>query len=109
LRDMLHRLPVCGRRAKYITTLQDLRFSWRWLQRMPSSGMLHHMALVWTDVPLKCEFLQEQHGEHPGRRHSSHHNSVPSLTQRDKCSIQCLNIHNRHNVHHNQLMDKTTV
>jgi hypothetical protein len=28
----------------------DLRFSRRWLWRMPSSGMLHHVVLVRTDV-----------------------------------------------------------
>jgi hypothetical protein len=29
--------------------LWDLRFSWRWLRRMPSSGMLRHVTLVRTD------------------------------------------------------------
>jgi hypothetical protein len=28
----------------------DLRFSWRWLWRMPVSGMWHRVVLVWTDV-----------------------------------------------------------
>jgi hypothetical protein len=26
-----------------------LRFSWRWVWRMPSSGMLHRLILVRTD------------------------------------------------------------
>jgi hypothetical protein len=31
------------------------------LYRMPSSGLLHCMSLVRTDVPPKCQFLQEPH------------------------------------------------
>jgi hypothetical protein len=30
--------------------IKDLRFSWWWLWRMPSSRMLHHVALVGTDI-----------------------------------------------------------
>jgi hypothetical protein len=29
---------------------------------MPASGMLRRVALVGTDVPLKCQFLQGPHG-----------------------------------------------
>jgi hypothetical protein len=31
-------------------SMQDMRFSWQWLWRMPSSGMLRHVVLVRTDV-----------------------------------------------------------
>jgi hypothetical protein len=40
----------------------DLRFSWWWLWRMPSCGMLCCVALVRTDVPPKSQFLQESQG-----------------------------------------------
>jgi hypothetical protein len=29
---------------------------------MPSSGISHHVALVRTNIPSKCWFLQEPHG-----------------------------------------------
>jgi hypothetical protein len=40
--------------------LIDLRFSWRWLWRMAPSGMLCHVALVWTDVSeeLSASFIR---------------------------------------------------
>jgi hypothetical protein len=38
--------------------LWDLRFSWWWLWRMPSSGMLHHDALVRTGVLEECITIQ---------------------------------------------------
>jgi hypothetical protein len=31
-------------RVEPVNAMQDLRFSWWWLWRMQSSGMLHHMA-----------------------------------------------------------------
>jgi hypothetical protein len=36
-----------------------MRFSRRWLWRMPSSGLLRHVAIAKTNVPPKHRFLQE--------------------------------------------------
>jgi hypothetical protein len=33
-----------------VESMQDLRFSWRWLWSMPSSGIWRRVVLVWTDV-----------------------------------------------------------
>jgi hypothetical protein len=51
--------------------LQDLRFSRRWLWRMPSSGMWCHVVLVWTDVSEKriasIFRVEKSASEKPGR------------------------------------------
>jgi hypothetical protein len=45
-------------------TIYDLRFSQRWLWRMPSSGMWRRVDLKWTDVSEECitsTFREEQY------------------------------------------------
>jgi hypothetical protein len=37
-----------------LNTMKDLRFSQRWLWRMPCSGIWRRVALVWTDVSEEC-------------------------------------------------------
>jgi hypothetical protein len=39
-----------SRRMTTFINMYDLRFSWWWLWRMVSPGMLHHVVLVRTDV-----------------------------------------------------------
>jgi hypothetical protein len=64
--------PVC-----HISTQQiwissiDLRFSRRWLWRVPSSGMLRRVALIRTDIPPKCRPYKSHTALHYRRRHSS--------------------------------------
>jgi hypothetical protein len=44
-----------------IDLIKNLRFSQRWLWRMPSSGMLRRVSFVCTNVPSKRRLLQEPH------------------------------------------------
>jgi hypothetical protein len=47
-------LSVASSDTSVTLTRQDLRFSQRWLWRMAFSGMLHHLALVRTNLLEEC-------------------------------------------------------